>query len=385
MPASAAHRLGDQRPRPARAGALRPRIAYVINSVEGGGAALPVPALTRVMQNWGADVRVFALTRRDGRALGAMTAAGLEVKVREGGMTDHLAALRWLDAEARAWVPALIWTSLSRATLLGQILGTLRGIPVVSWQHAAYLKPWNRRLLRLMSGRARLWVADSQSVAALTAKRLRVPPDRLMTWPIFAADSLAPVAVPWRPGEAVRLGSLGRLHPVKGYDVLIAALARLRADGFVPAAPFEISIAGDGDQGPMLRALAEAAAVTNITFPGYVAAPETYLSGLHGYVQPSRAEGFCIAAHEAMQAGLPVIVSSVGELAHTVQDGITGLVVPPGDPATLAAALARLLRDPGRMQGLGVAARAQVLDTFSAARFSAAGRAVLDRIAAEIV
>ncbi|MBC7153578.1 MAG: glycosyltransferase family 4 protein [Rhodobacteraceae bacterium] len=364
---------------------MRPRIAYVINSVEGGGAALPVPAITRVMRDWGAEVRVLALTRRDGRALDAMTAAGLDVKVRDGGLTDHLAALRWLDAEVRTLAPALIWTSLSRATLLGQILGTFRGIPVISWQHAAYLKPWNRRLMRLMSGRARLWVADSQSVAALTARRLRVPPDRLMTWPIFAADPVAPAAVPWQPGEVLRLGSLGRLHPVKGYDVLIAALAQLRAGGFVPPAPFEIAIAGDGDQGPMLRAAAEAAGVTNITWPGYVTAPKAFLAGLHGYLQPSRAEGFCIAAHEAMQAGLPVIVSAVGELAHTVQDGLTGLVVPPDDPAALAAALARLLREPDKMHTLGAAARARVLDTFSAARFTAAGRAILDRIAPEIV
>ena len=68
-----------------------PRIAYVINSLEGGGAALPVPAILAVLRGAGAQVRVLALTRRDGRALPAMEAAGLDVAVREGGETDHVA------------------------------------------------------------------------------------------------------------------------------------------------------------------------------------------------------------------------------------------------------------------------------------------------------
>ena len=55
------------------------RIAYVINSVEGGGAALPVPAVARVLQGCGAEVEIYALTRRDGRAIAAMEGAGLHV------------------------------------------------------------------------------------------------------------------------------------------------------------------------------------------------------------------------------------------------------------------------------------------------------------------
>jgi glycosyltransferase involved in cell wall biosynthesis len=356
------------------------RIAYVINSLEGGGAALPVPELARVMRGWGAEVRVFALMRRNGHALAALEAAGLDVVIRDEGAHDHLAALRWLDREMQAWKPALIWTSLSRATLLGLILGPWRRIAVVSWQHNAFLKPMNRRLLRLLSGRAKIWVADSQSVAALTVQRLGVPEDRVMTWPIFCADLSAPVARPWQPGEVLHLGSLGRLHRAKGYDVLIAALAHLNAQGFAPPVPFRISIAGEGGEGPALMAAARAAGVQSITWAGYSATPKAFLAGLHGYVQPSRVEGFCIAAHEAMQAALPVIVSAVGELPQTVQDGITGLVVPPEDPVALAAALARLLGDPQQMHAMGAAARAQVLDTFSEARFNAAGRAILDRV-----
>lgn len=191
------------------------RIAYVINSVEGGGAALPVPAVARVLQGAGAEVRVFALTRRDGRALPPMEAAGLEVEVRDGGVSDHLASLRWLDRAIGAYRPTHLWTSLSRATLLGQIVGARRRLPVVSWQHAAYLKPANLRLLRATQRLSTLWIGDSESVTALTAEGLGVPADRLATWPIFAADPTAPQSRSWQPGETLRIGSLGRLHRVK--------------------------------------------------------------------------------------------------------------------------------------------------------------------------
>ena len=349
------------------------KIAYVINSVEGGGASQPVPAITRVLRDAGAQVRVFALTPRDRRGLPAMVEAGLDPLVREGGLTDHLAAALWLRRQLLDWGATHVWTSLSRATILGLILGPRLGLPVISWQHAAFLKPWNERLMRLLAPRARLWIGDSQSVTALTAERLAVPQDRLRCWPIFAADSATPQARPWCPGEPLRIGTLGRLHPVKGHDVLIAALARLKRTDVT------LSIAGDGAERERLQALARQAGVA-VDFTGYADDPRAYLAGLHLYVQPSRSEGFCIAAHEALTAGLPVIASAVGELPYSIRQDVTGLIVPPGDPDALAQALAKLLADPARLASMGEAARRDMLDRFSQARFAATGTAILTEI-----
>lgn len=351
------------------------RIAYVINSVEGGGAALPVPSIADVLREGGAEVRIYALTRRDGRAIAPMEAAGLEVIVREGGETDHLAALGWLDNRVAQDRPTHIWTSLTRATLLGQLVGLRRRVPVVSWQHAAYLKPANRRLLRLLQPLSRLWVGDSDAVTRLTVERLRVPPRRLVQWPIFRADVSAPVAEPWQAGQPVRVGSLGRLHPVKGYDVLIDALARLPAG--LPR--LQVIIAGEGAERIFLEQRARAAGVS-IDLAGYSDDPRAFLAGLHLYVQPSRSEGLCVAAHEAMQAGLPVVASAVGQLPYSIADDRDGMTVPPGDPDALAAALASLLRKPERLAAMGGQARADVLDRFSAERFRAAGLAIVERV-----
>ncbi len=353
------------------------RIAYVINSIEGGGAALPVPMIVRFLQSQGAEVIVLALTRRDGRAGPVIEAAGARLIVREGGEKDHAAATRWLSAQVQALRPTHLWTSLTRATLLGQVVGGARGVPVVSWQHAAYLKPWNRRLLRLLQPLSRLWIGDSESVTALTRDRLRVPEARLICWPIFRADPSAPMAPPWRAGETVRVGSLGRLHPVKGYAELIEALVLMPP----VETPFEVTIAGEGAERAALEALARAKGVA-ISFQGYVDRPRDWLATQHLYVQPSRSEGLCVAAHEAMQAGLPVVASAVGELPWSIIEDETGKTVPPRDPVALATALHALLSRPERLAGMGAAGRERLLERFSAERFEATGREIVAKLRA---
>lgn len=356
------------------------RIFYVINSLEGGGAALPVPAVAKVLADQGADVEILALTQRDGRALPPMTRQGLKVHVRQGGERDQVDALAWLDRIVAEEQPDLIWTSLTRATLLGQIVGLRRRVPVVSWQHNAFLKPANRLLLRATQGLSGLWIGDSQSVTTLTASRLNVKADRLATWPLFAADASAPQATPWRPGETLQLGALGRLHPAKGYDVLVKALAHLRATGFRSPTPFKVRIAGEGAQRERLQAMIDQAGLDNVFLTGFCDTPREFLSGLHLYLQPSRREGLCIAVHEAMQAGLPALVTAVGEMPYSVVDGLTGRVVAPCDSEDLAKGLKRLLLAPDKLATMGEVARSRVLDRFGQARFAATGAEIFARL-----
>ena len=83
-----------------------------------------------------------------------------------------------------------------------------------------------------------------------------------------------------------------------------------------------------------------------------------------------------------MQAGLPVLASAVGEMPNTIEAGISGLTVPPGDAPALAAALRRLLSRPEDLHRMGTAARAHVLERFSQQNFVAAGIAVFNRVRA---
>ena len=92
---------------------------------------------------------------------------------------------------------------------------------------------------------------------------------------------------------------------------------------------------------------------------------------------PSLAEGFGLVLIEAMAAGVPVIATDVPGIRDVVRDGVTGLLVPPGDPAALAAAVARLSADPTLRHRLTTAARADVRDRFTWAAVLPAYRRLL--------
>ncbi|MDT0576562.1 glycosyltransferase family 4 protein [Croceicoccus sp. F390] len=356
------------------------RIAYVINSMEGGGAQTSLPKIVCALEKAGAHVRVLALTRRNGLAIERLRTNGIEAVVRDGGEKDHLTAYRWIHDQAREWAADVIWTSLTRSTLLGQIAGKTLGIPVVSWQHNAFLKPWNERLLRWRADASHIWVADSLQVAVLTKDRLGVAKECLITWPIFAAEPCALKARPWKPGETLQVGSLGRLHPNKGYDILIDALAMMHAERLTPSTPFRIVIGGTGADEAALRARALNKGVERIYFTGFENDTAGFLANLHLYLQPSRREGFCIAAHEAMQAGLPVIVSRTGEMPLTVDNPAIGRVVEVADPKSLATALSQLLSAPQELAGMGQAARERVLERFSQTWFDSVGATSVRRL-----
>jgi len=169
---------------------------------------------------------------------------------------------------------------------------------------------------------------------------------------------------PAPPGEP-RLAIVGRLIPIKGHEVLLEAV-RLSRDE-VPGLSLEI--AGDGPLDAQLRATVTRLGLDDrVTFLGRVAVPGPVYERAEIVVVPSFGEGFGMVALEAMERGRAVIASDVGGLPEIVAAGETGLVVPSGDPATLAETIVELARDPARTQALGAAGRERALSAFSQAR-----------------
>jgi glycosyltransferase involved in cell wall biosynthesis len=357
------------------------KILYIMNGLNGGGAAFPVPALVSVMREAGHEVRVVALMRQDGLACAHLEAARIDYRIIGTGPKDIIGSARNLISAIRAFRPDVIWTSLTRATIFGQIAGRLFGIPVVSWQHNAWLKPANLAILRCTKGLSRHWVVDSDAVADYTANTIGVDRARIHVWPIFMVDPDKPP--PARPRrEMFTIGSLGRLHRNKQYGLLIDIAAYIRDHH--PAAHDTLSfvVAGEGEERQALEAKARALALGNIRFIGFRRDTDAFFQEIDAYIQPSHHEGMCIALHEAMAAGLPVIATPVGQMRHSITPDC-GYLHESGDVEGFARSILALAGDRALAARQGAAARRRVLERFDAGKVRAMGAALLSRLEAE--
>ena len=180
------------------------------------------------------------------------------------------------------------------------------------------------------------------------------------------------------PGK--RILFVGRLAAVKGVPVLLDAFARVLKDH--PDA--ELTLVGDGPERPRIEARARALGCDHaVRFAGYLSQDEVTaeLARADLFALPSFAEGVPVVLMEAMASRLPVVATRLAGIPELVEDGVSGRVVPPGDSAALAAALAELLSDPDLRARMGTAGRAKVEAEYDMAG-EAARLAVLFRGAA---
>lgn len=246
-----------------------------------------------------------------------------------------------------------------------------------------YGHPANRFLYRnLTSGvivssrRVEKWVTGNLKVPAErvcrilspvdTAAFLPAPPDPSL-WDEFKMPRGSPLVV-----------KVARLAPVKGHPVLLRAMAEVRRR--IPGAV--LVLVGNPWQGQveLLKTLAgelgmeKALVITGRRrdVPRFVSAAAVCVSSSLGSEENSRAVG------EYMACGRPVAATRVGVIPEMVEDGVTGLLVPPGDPAALAGAISSLLEDRQRAEKMGAAGRRRAEKEFSRAAFARRLRKVLD-------
>lgn len=257
------------------------------------------------------------------------------------------------------------------------------------WHVHDYLsgRPFSGRALRWLGGRCNLVLAISDDVARdVRAVMPRRPPVRavlngvdvdhfISSGPIPDLDARAGLSAP--PRDAVRVGLIATFARWKGHDVFLDALARLDSD-----LPFRAYIIGDalysttGSQFSRSELESRAAArglSDKVGFTGFLADRPATLRALDVIVHASTApEPFGLVIAEAMAAGRAVITTATGGSAELVSDGDNALVTPAADPTALAAALTRLIADPGLRLRLGAAGRRSAIERFTLARFGAA-------------
>jgi glycosyltransferase involved in cell wall biosynthesis len=199
-------------------------------------------------------------------------------------------------------------------------------------------------------------------------------------------DLLRPASRVRPEGAPLSIVCIGTLHEVKGQVHLIDAVARLRGAGI----DVRCRLIGDGEDEAMLRDRVAAAGLDGmVTFDGRRTRAEVIdtLGQADVLVAPSvvarngKREGIPVVLMEAMSCGLPVVASRLSGIPELVEDGVSGLLVTPGDSAAIAAALQRLAEDAGLRVRIGAAARERVVSDFDLATNARAILELIDRSA----
>jgi sugar transferase (PEP-CTERM/EpsH1 system associated) len=177
--------------------------------------------------------------------------------------------------------------------------------------------------------------------------------------------------------RTIVIGSVGRLVPVKNYELLIRAFARL-----APTAEICLVFIGEGPERATLeRAAADCGIAGRTKLLGHREDVADLLVGLDIFVLPSLSEGMSNTLLEAMAAGVPAVASDVGGNREIVADGQSGLLFPSKDEAALSRHLQGLVDDPAFRARLGRAGYDRVMREFSMAAMIRKYEALYDRFA----
>jgi glycosyltransferase involved in cell wall biosynthesis len=281
----------------------------------------------------------------------------------------------------------IVHTHLVHAGILGKAVALMMGAPAITTRH--YVADAKERTLayrlenRLTSGAAAV-IAVSRAVESHLRETGLVTPEKIVLIPNGVDLSSFDPRGHSFPESASRSGSFvigcaGRLRAEKGQAVLLAAFSRLahaRADA-------RLEIAGEGPLRGALEGQARRLQVAEkVRFLGHVrhGAMAATLAGWDLFVMPSLAEGFGLAAAEAMAMERAVVASRTEGLAEIVRDEETGLLVPPNDPAALSDAILALMRDPERRSRMGRTGREEIARCYSITRTAARVADLYDRI-----
>jgi glycosyltransferase involved in cell wall biosynthesis len=346
--------------------AVPAHVLLVVDALDGGGAEQHVVDLALALRarGWRVDVACSVVSTSAARdpapVLARLQAADITVHELVGTLVKRRAspgyALR-LRRLVRQLEPNLVHAHIYASEVAAAAALAGSDLPLVLTEHTE--APWRGPAAQAASRRAyrcaSAILAVSRAVQRLLVTEYAVPLSRVhVVLPVGAATSRARVSTrvdgPRIDATAAdvratgrTIGFVGRLQPEKGVDVLLHALALvLRRHPTAGTA-----LIGDGPERDRLESLAQSLGIEQtVSFLGFIPDPTTWLRRCDVLAVPSRSDGSPLVVHEALLAGVPVVGSDVGGIPDRLLDGRLGLLVPPGDPVQLAAALDRVLANP---------------------------------------
>jgi glycosyltransferase involved in cell wall biosynthesis len=363
------------------------RVVQVAGSGDVGGGERYLEILARRVDRTRFGLEV--VVPEGGRLRGQLEALGIPVsRVNLGRLVDP-GAVRRLAALLRARGPAVVQSHGARSNFYTRLAcGLAGGCVHVATVHNAlrdYPVSAPRRLLYQALDRwtvplsARV-VCVAEALARDYGRRALVIPNGVELERFDPARvSGAPSRERWGLGAAPVVGFVGRLTLQKDPETWLRALARLRP--LVPGV--RGLVVGDGPLRGSLEALARALGLGEVCrFVGARPDVPELLAAMDVFVLSSVSEGVPFAVLEAMAMERAVVATAVSGVPEVIEPGVSGILVPPRDPAALAEAVTEVLRTPGRRAALGRAARARVLARFSADRMVGALEALWSALGA---
>ena len=340
---------------PAWWGSARLRVLWLIKSLNAGGAEHLLVNCARARDMHGFDYRAAYLLAFERAMVPELQAAGVPVTCLHGGAAIDLRwAWRLRRLLRREPFDVLHVHSPYVAAFARLVLATLpRAVrpALVYTEHArwpSYARA-TRVANRLTYGRNDATIAVSEDVRSSVTARRRAQVRTLVhgvdvDWVRAQRRHRASVRAELGAGDAdVLVGIVANLRPEKGYPDLLRAAADLAAAGV----RIRFVALGQGRlAGELHRLHAHLGLGHSFCFLGYRRDAVRVMSGVDVFTLCSHREGLPVALMEALAIGLPVVCTAVGGIPEAVTDGVEGLLVPPGQPDRLAAALARVATDP---------------------------------------
>jgi glycosyltransferase involved in cell wall biosynthesis len=362
----------------------RPRVLLLITLAEVGGAQTYVSSLLPALAD---RFEVVVAAHGPGPLRRAADEAGvrfiaLEHVRRPISPWRDLAGFVELVRLLRRERPDILHANSSKAGILGRLAASAAGVPiriftVHGWAFAAQsglaslLYRWADRLVGPLTT-VTVCVSENDRSSGIRARTCSA--ERT----VVIRNAVPLDAIPRARHEGARplLVSVGRLKAPKDFLTLVRALAVL------PAGSFEALIVGDGPDRPALEDELRLLRLDDrVRLAGEWHDVQALLADADVFVLSSTSEGLPVSVLEAMAAELPVVASHVGGVPELVVDGKTGLLVPPGDPHELAAALRLLVDDRDLRRRLGASGRVRAEAQFNLSWFR---RAHLELYAAEL-
>jgi glycosyltransferase involved in cell wall biosynthesis len=279
-----------------------------------------------------------------------LAAEGVSSRVFSRGDKLDFRLIGRMASQFRADKVRLVHTHHLCQLIYAGLAGRLAGARIVHTEHEVYSlsRSRTRKLLRVVSAVADTVTAVAEPVAVFLREQVGIPSRKLKTITTGVDVSRFSSAVPltrsaldWRDDDVV-IGCVARLEPEKGHAILLDAFRFVSARN----RRARLLLIGDGGERERLVAMAQAFGLNgSVRFLGIRSDIPELLKTCDMTVLASSQEGLPIALLEAMAAGKPVVATRVGSVPQVVQDGLTGLLVPPGDAAALAEALETLVAD----------------------------------------